>query len=156
MLFQSGFSSKFFLFEKRFSKCISSVISQNGESQNRCFRKTKHAKFSEKPTHTYVWYNTPFEIHPFHLLPTVCEVGFILFTSIRVPYNVALFSLFKEIIWCFYIKNLFPRNRKSLSDWAMENFSFLIELNSVLSPSHIFNFLIVLKEPTYKVYSFNR
>ena len=29
---------------------MSSVIRQKGESQNRCFKKTKHAKFSEKRT----------------------------------------------------------------------------------------------------------
>ena len=28
----------------------SSVIRQNGESQNRCFKKTKHTKFYEKQT----------------------------------------------------------------------------------------------------------
>ena len=126
----------------------------SGKQNTPNFPKNQH--FLPPDTHTYVWYNTRFEIRPFDSLPTICEVGFILFTSIRVPYNVALFSLFKEIVRCFYIKNLFPRNRKSLSDWAMENFSFPIELNSVLSPSHIFNFLIVLKELTYKVYSFNK
>ena len=29
---------------------IASVISQKGESQNGCFKKTKHGKFSEKVT----------------------------------------------------------------------------------------------------------
>ena len=33
------------------SCCTSSVISQKGESQNGCFQKTKHAKFSEKRTY---------------------------------------------------------------------------------------------------------
>ena len=31
-------------------KLISSVIRQKGESQNACFKKTKHVKFSEKQT----------------------------------------------------------------------------------------------------------
>ena len=31
----------------------SSVIRQKGESQNGCFKKTKHAKFSEKRTCAY-------------------------------------------------------------------------------------------------------
>ena len=31
---------------------ISSVISQKGESQNGCFKKTKNGKFSEKQTFT--------------------------------------------------------------------------------------------------------
>ena len=35
---------------------ISSVIRQKGESQNGCFKKTKHAKFSEKRTFLTPWY----------------------------------------------------------------------------------------------------
>ena len=34
----------------------SSVIRQKGESQNWCFKKTKHAKFSEKRTFHTLWY----------------------------------------------------------------------------------------------------
>ena len=33
---------------QKFFKKNSSVIRQKGESQNRCYKKTKHAKFSEK------------------------------------------------------------------------------------------------------------
>ena len=33
-----------------------SVIRQKGESQNRCFKKTKHAKFYEKQTFLALWY----------------------------------------------------------------------------------------------------
>ena len=72
----------------------SSVKRQKGESQNGCFKKTKHAKFSEKRTFLTRWYaqvrvhirglemyvfrkiwcalfswNIRFEIHPFALLP---------------------------------------------------------------------------------------
>ena len=69
----------------------SSVIRQKGESQNGCFKKTKHAKFPKNEhflppdTHTYecvsegfvfrkIWralfsWNTRFEIRPFALLP---------------------------------------------------------------------------------------
>ena len=36
--------------------CVSSVIRQTGESQNECFKKTKHAKFSEKRTFLPPWY----------------------------------------------------------------------------------------------------
>ena len=35
---------------------LSSVIRQKGESQNGCFKKTKHAKFSEKRTFLTPWY----------------------------------------------------------------------------------------------------
>ena len=34
----------------------SSVIRQKGESQNGCYKKTKHAKFSEKQTFLTPWY----------------------------------------------------------------------------------------------------
>ena len=67
-----------------------SVIRKKGESQNGCFKKTKHAKFSEKRTFLTPWYahvhpkclffgkfgvfffswNTRFEIRPLALLPT--------------------------------------------------------------------------------------
>ena len=85
-------------FETKSIKSVSlSVIQQKGESQNECFKKTKHTKFSEKKkkisnldTPTYIrvhirgsemffffreiWcalfsWNTHFEIHPFTLLP---------------------------------------------------------------------------------------
>ena len=60
----------------------SSVIRQKGESQNGCFKKTKHAKFSEKTNISNplirtrkIWralfsWNTRFEIRHFALLPT--------------------------------------------------------------------------------------
>ena len=65
---------------------ISLVIRQKGESQNGCFKKTRHAKFSEKGTfltHTYLYknfffrkicralfsWNTRFEIRTFALFP---------------------------------------------------------------------------------------
>ena len=57
----------------------SSVIRQKGESQYGCFKKTKHAKFSEKQTFLTLWYvlcfswNTCFQIRPFALLPTNCK-----------------------------------------------------------------------------------
>ena len=79
----------------------SSVIRQKGESQNGCFKKTKHTKFSKKPNISYplnahvfssIWteygeilvseyggilvlftWNIRFEIRPFALLPTNWE-----------------------------------------------------------------------------------
>ena len=78
-----------------FSHCwldllISSVIRQKGEPQNGCYKKTKHAKFSEKlrflTPYAYQGVknfrfsenlaclfpcNTRFEIFPFILLPTI-------------------------------------------------------------------------------------
>ena len=45
---------KFQLVESRFLK--SSVVRQKCESQNGCFKKTKHARFSEKRTFLTPWY----------------------------------------------------------------------------------------------------
>ena len=42
--------------KKRMSFCQSSVIRQKSESQNGCFKKTKHAKFSKKRTFLTPWY----------------------------------------------------------------------------------------------------
>ena len=75
---------------------ILSVIRQKDESQNGCFKKTRHVKFSEKRTFLIAWYvhvrvrvrglemfvfrkiwsvlfswNTRFEILTFALLPTI-------------------------------------------------------------------------------------
>ena len=46
---------------------ISPVMRQKGESQNGCFRKIKHAKFSEKQTFLTPWY-----AHSFAFLPMNC------------------------------------------------------------------------------------
>ena len=49
----------FLPFQKNFTKdrwCCSSVIKQKDESQNWCYKKTKHAKFSEKRTYLTPWY----------------------------------------------------------------------------------------------------
>ena len=63
MTFSSSFSPVIFLlFNERqcwwMQVCsnISSVIKQKRESQNGCYMKTKHTKFSEKPTFLYPWY----------------------------------------------------------------------------------------------------
>ena len=46
-------------------------LRQKGESQNRCFKKTKHVKFSEKTNISNPQIRTRFEIRPFALLPTI-------------------------------------------------------------------------------------
>ena len=61
---------------------LSSVIRQKGESQNGCFKKTKHSKFSEMFVFRKIWralfsWNIRFEIRPFALLPTLCDLSFL-------------------------------------------------------------------------------
>ena len=89
----------------KISRDITSSVRQKGKSQNGCFKKTKHPKFSKKRTFFTPWYahvsarirgkkmfvfwkiwrtlfswNThfeihPFEIHPFALLPTTLALS---------------------------------------------------------------------------------
>ena len=59
---------------------ISSLIRQKSESQDGCFKKTKHAKFSEKRTFLTPWYtHVRFEICSFALLPTIFLYSFCFF-----------------------------------------------------------------------------
>ena len=62
-----------------------SVIRRKGESQNRCFKKTRHAKFSAKRTFVFrkIWrvlfsWNTRFEIRPF------------------LPYYLRIYTIFRD------------------------------------------------------------
>ena len=93
--------SCFYWEDSHWIKNISSVIRQKGESQNECFKKTNHVKFSEKNpnvsyrlirTRTRAYqgvknvrffrkiclalfsWNIRFEMRPFALLPTICRL----------------------------------------------------------------------------------
>ena len=60
-------------YQSRGKYVLSSVIRQKGESQNGCFKKTKHTKYSKKRTYLNPCYAhiTGFEILPFAFLPTI-------------------------------------------------------------------------------------
>ena len=63
-----------------------SVIRQKGESQNGCFKKTKHAKFSENE---HFLPSDRHEIYPFALLPTSStKVLYIPKDIINVKYSI--------------------------------------------------------------------
>ena len=66
----------------------SSVIRQKGESQNGCFKKTKHAKFSEKNEH-FLPPNIPDE----HLLRTCAYQGV---RNVRLLENLVCFVFLKH------------------------------------------------------------
>ena len=65
-----------------------------------------------------------------------CEVGFILFSSTRISYNVVLYSLFKEnmmildskIVNTFSIisQNFFPRTREGMGDLSNEKLNQIV------------------------------
>ena len=55
---------------------------------------------SHKPTHP-CYPHTPLPMRLKLVSRLFCEVGFSLYTSITISYNLALFTLFQENIWCF-------------------------------------------------------
>ena len=68
----------------------SSVIRQKGESQNECFKKTKHAKFSEKRTFLTPWHA--------HILNNFQEIIFNGFNSAGISEAVTKASMiFDEV-----------------------------------------------------------
>ena len=74
-----------------------SVISQKGESQNGCFKKTKHATISEKRMFLTPWYAY---VRPFALLPTL--LGFKFSEKVlRLGWRLA----FKAISWEVGLRN---------------------------------------------------
>ena len=60
------------------------VIRQKGESQNGCFKKTKHAKFSEKRTFLTLWYT--------HVCTRTCAYQGV--RNVRFPENLACFFFY--------------------------------------------------------------
>ena len=67
---------------------MSSVIRQNGESQNGYFKKTKHAKFSEKPTFlTYVCVSGGKKCSFFEKFGVLCFLETPVLRFALLPYN---------------------------------------------------------------------
>ena len=93
-------------------KSFSSIIRQKCESQNGCFKKTKRAKYFEKPTFLTPWcahvralfsWNTRFEIRPFALLPTFYPIWIRQITCFWAVKSTRIFMIF---FWenCFWFK----------------------------------------------------
>ena len=74
----------------------SSVLSQKGESQNWCFKKTKHAKFSEKWTFVTPW----------------CARTYQGVRNVRFSENLACFVFLKHPFWdspfCLITEEFYP------------------------------------------------
>ena len=104
------------------------VIRQKGKSQNGCFKKTKHTKFSEKQIFPTPWYahacvdirgldmfvfwkiwhalfswNTCFEIRLFALLPPISSFNILLILYLTDIENVLTFQVEKAL---FHLKTL--------------------------------------------------
>ena len=82
--------------QRRYDSDLSSIISQKGESQNGCFKKTKHAKFSEKWTFLTLWYP--------HVLIRIRRVRNVRFSgnlvrNVRFSENLACFVFLKHQFW---------------------------------------------------------
>ena len=70
----------------RKDKPLSTVIRQKGESQNGCFKKTKHAKFSEKRRFLTPWYA---HVRLPMCIPTICsQLKYYLVLSLILPYLI--------------------------------------------------------------------
>ena len=87
---------------------ISSVIRQKGESQNKCFKKIKHAKFSEKLTFLiprYAHVQEPIRRWEMFLFSKICVLCFLETPILRfalLPY----YRRYKESLYIFS-KNIF-------------------------------------------------
>ena len=113
---------------------------EKGESQNGCFRKTKHAKFSEKQTfltpgyahvrkfwqvyrkiwHALFSWNTCFEMRPFALLLTIkadlpqkCPIGFFVWFYIAIRYQNYKLAVIINFLLMWISYNCFPCRRVS-------------------------------------------
>ena len=84
-----------------------SVIRQKDESQNGCFKKTKHVKFSEKRTFLTAWYNT------------FWESPFCLITDDIPPVNMKALLLVINDPWYIKYSNSFNIHKKSWNKCAL-------------------------------------
>ena len=86
------------VFETKTAICKSSVIRQKDESQNGCFRKTKHVKFSEKRTFFYPMIRT-------------CTCAYQGVKNVRFSENLTCFAFLKHPFWdspfCLIIDEMF-------------------------------------------------
>ena len=119
-----------------------SVIRQNDESQNGLFKKTKHAKFSEKRILLSPWYahvntrnvrkiwralfswNTRLEIYPFALLPTNVASNKI-FLNIRNDFNILVGKVKIKLgneneIWAPLLHNFTEQSLNSYSAQVLQ------------------------------------
>ena len=135
---------------ERLDNYISSVIRQKGESQNGCFKKTKHAKFSEKQTfltpdmHTYVWLSGSKNCSFFGKFGVHCFLETPVLRFALLPYYRQLGSMLGEctqklfiLIWLilvWFTANRFLRRFAILSIHLLElsitlSFALLLELH---------------------------
>ena len=84
----------------------SSVIRQKGKSQNGCFKKTKHAKFSEKRTFLTPWYahqslflNKDAGLRPATLCKKRLWCAYQGIRNVRFSENLACFFFMKHPFW---------------------------------------------------------
>ena len=88
----------------KLSNDISSVIRQKGEYQNGCFKKTKHAKFSDKRTFLTFWY-AHVHIHTMHMENLGC------FVFLKHPFWDSPLVLVALLVSCSPAQNLKARSK---------------------------------------------
>ena len=75
------------------------VIKQKSKYQDGCFKKTKHAKFSEKQTFLTPWYADKFRVLCFLETPVLVCVSEV--RNVRFSENLAWFVFLKHPSWDF-------------------------------------------------------
>ena len=102
-----------------------SVIRQKGKSQNGCFKKTKHAKFSEKTNIFYPLICT--QMCVYQGVKNVCFLeNLACFVFLKHQFwNLPFCLITNEITLCFYFPQLFPLVYKTGNKKSKSSYLFL-------------------------------
>ena len=111
--------------------CTSSVIRQKGESQNRCLKKKKHAKFSKKQIILTPWYTYVYVSGVRNVRFSEDSACFLL---LKHPFWDLPFCLITDDLWYVEKEQFFSRNiytitysiKKSVFESSMEEIGLLI------------------------------
>ena len=119
---------------------VSSVMSQNGEFQNGCFKKTKHAKFYEKQTslipdaHTYMCLSGGKKCSFFGKVGVLCflETPVLRFTLLAYYWRYII--IFICVIWYHLynfknVKNTYGEvTLRKVADWSLQQPATLLKV----------------------------
>ena len=146
----------------------SSVIRQKGESQNGCFKKTKHAKFYENyekrtflppDMHTYVCVSGGKKCPFFRKFDVLCFLETPVLRFVLLPYyrrndNLTWFPFLIRLIFffsCYHQKEMFPsllftisHSSYAMNVSAIKVITFLPVFQRILSQHLIFSFPVPL------------
>ena len=94
-----------------YKKFISSAIRQKDQSQNRCYKKTKHAKFFEKRTFLTPWYTCAYQgiknvcfSKTFFLITPVLRFTLLLYCRGNMKVFRETWRNVYSMFWCYFKK----------------------------------------------------